>query len=78
MPSQTTKRRTTTNFKTKKTTRSTRKSKSNNQGVKEKTFIQTGRRDGDRKLEQRGLMAKQQLEDYVGKMAAGSPTFACE
>ena len=54
--------------------------KSNNQGVKEETFIQTGRRGGDRLPGQRGLMARQRLDDWAGEVAAGgpgSPTFAC-
>ena len=45
--------------------------KSDKQGVKEETFIQTGRRGGDDAL---------QLEDKVGKAVAGrlgSPTFVC-
>ena len=53
---------------------------SDNQGVKEETFIQTGQRGGDGKLGQRGHVARQQLADQVGKVAAGrlsSPTFAC-
>ena len=36
---------------------------SDNQGVKEETFIQTGRRGGDGQLGQRGLTARWQLED---------------
>ena len=51
VPTHTTKRMTTTNLKT-KTTRTDKKNqtvwKSDNQGVKEKTLIQTGRRGGDR------------------------------
>ena len=35
--------------------------KSDNQGVKEEIFIQTGRRDGDGQPGQRGLMARQWL-----------------
>ena len=38
---------------------------SDNQGVKEETFIQTGRRGGDRQPGQRGLMAKWLLADTV-------------
>ena len=37
---------------------------SDNQGVKEETFIQTGRRGGDRQLGQRGCTAKQQQVDW--------------
>ena len=47
---------------------------------KEKTFIQTGRRRRDRQPGQRGLAARQPLEDWVGKVVAGrpgGPTFAC-
>ena len=39
--------------------------KSNNQGVKEKTFIQTGRWGGDRQPGQRGREARQWMEDPV-------------
>ena len=39
--------------------------KSNNQGVKEETFIQTGRRGGDGQPGQRGLVASQRLVDQV-------------
>ena len=64
VPPPTTKRRTTTNLKTKKTTRTDRTVwKSDNQGVKEETFIHTGRRDRDGQLG-RGLMARRwQLEN---------------
>ena len=54
--------------------------KSNNQGVKEETFFQTGRRVGDWKLGWRGRAARWQLEDHMGKTASGgwdSPTFVC-
>ena len=37
--------------------------KSNNQGDKEETFIQTSRRGGDRQLGHRGLQARLQLAD---------------
>ena len=73
-----------------KATRNARKSvwKSNNQGVNEETFIQTGRRGRDGQPVQRGHMARWQLEDWVGKMVTGrlgeaagggpgGPTFAC-
>ena len=50
---------------------------SDNQGVKEETFIQTGRRGGDGQPGQRGHMARYQLEDWKGKVMAGSPTFVC-
>ena len=36
---------------------------SDNQGVKEETFIRTGRRGGDGQLVQRGIAAGWQLED---------------
>ena len=38
---------------------------SHNQGVKEETFIQTGRRGRDRKLGQRGRTARWQLADLA-------------
>ena len=53
-------RRITTNLKT-LATRLPEKQivwKSNNQGVKEETFIQTGRRSGDRQQGQKGCMAR--------------------
>ena len=65
MPPRTTKRRT-TNLKTKKQPEVTEYRtvwKSDNQGVKEETFIQTSRRDGDGQLGRSGLTARQQLED---------------
>ena len=65
VPSHTTKRRTTTNLKT-KTTRTDRNQtvwKSDNQRVKEETFVQTGRRGGDWKPGQRGRLARQRMED---------------
>ena len=48
-----------------KATRNARKSvwKSNNQGVNEETFIQTGRRGRDGQPVQKGHMARWQLED---------------
>ena len=39
--------------------------KSDNKGVKEETFIQTSRRDGERAAGERGLRARQQLADWV-------------
>ena len=54
--------------------------KSNNQGVREETFIQTSKRDGDGQQRQRGFMARQQQVDWVGDAAAGKlggPTFVC-
>ena len=54
--------------------------KSDNQGIKEETFIQTGRRVRDEQLGWRGHTAKWWLVDHVGKEKAGrmgSPTFAC-
>ena len=39
--------------------------KSNNQGVKEETFIQTSRRGRDGQSEWRGFTARQQLEDQA-------------
>ena len=36
-----------------------------NEGVKEETFIQTGRKCGDRQLGKRGSSARQQLEDQA-------------
>ena len=39
--------------------------KSNNQGVKEETFTQTGRRGRDRQQGWRGLKARQWLEDWA-------------
>ena len=52
--------------------------KSNNQGVKEETFIQIGRRGGDGQSGWRGCVARQQLEDWAVEAAADGPTFACE
>ena len=40
---------------------------SDNQGVQEETFIQTGRRGRDRQPGWRGLMARQQRADQVGE-----------
>ena len=42
----------------------------NNQGGKEKTFIQTGRRGGDGQLERRECTAWQQLKDQADEAAA--------
>ena len=67
LPPCTTKRRTTTNLKT-KTTRTDRKL---NEGIKEETFIQTGRRGGD---------GQPGREDSLSKVVAGGqggPTFVC-
>ena len=61
VPPCSTKRRTTTNLKTKNN-----QNCQNNQGVKEETFIQTGRRGGDRQPGHRGLPARWQLEDKGG------------
>ena len=50
------------------------------QGVKEETFIQTGRRGRDKQPEPRGCTARWQLEDWVDKAGAGrlgGPTFVC-
>ena len=51
--------------------------KSENQGGKEKTFIQTSRRGRDGQLGQRGLATRWQLEDLGRTVAGGpgSPTF---
>ena len=90
LPPHTTKRKTTTNLKTKNNQNCHKNQtvwKSNNQEVKE-TFIQTGRRGRDRQLGQRGHAARRQLEDPVGEAAdgrsgeavagrLGGPTFAC-
>ena len=68
VPPCTTKRRTTTNLE-KKISRTARISncmeKSNNQGVKEETFIQTGRRGRDGQPGWRGLMARWWLAEQV-------------
>ena len=45
--------------------------KSNSQGVKEETFIQTGRRSRDEQPGQRGCTHRLRLADWVGKAAAG-------
>ena len=44
--------------------------KFDNQGVKEETFIQTGRSGADKQLWRRGLGAKWQLEDW-GRQGSG-------
>ena len=73
VPPHTTKRSTTTNLKTKNNQKLPENQtvwKSNNQGVKEETFIQTGRRRGDGQLG----------GDDSGKAAAdglGGHTLAC-
>ena len=62
LPPCTTKRRTTTHLKNKKQPEWTENQavwKSNNQGVKEETFIQASRRGGEGLLGQTGLMARQ-------------------
>ena len=64
----TTKRRTTTNLKTKKQLELPENQplwKSNSQAVKEETFIQTGRKGGDGQLGWRGHMARWWLEDQA-------------
>ena len=76
MPPLTTKRRTTTNFKNKKQPELTENRtvwKSDNQGVKEETFIQTSRRGGDGQLggEDSGLGSGWRTR--VGKAALGGP-----
>ena len=52
--------------------------KSNNQGVKEETFIQTGSRDGERQLGQRGFTARWWLVEwavpYLGADKLGETT----
>ena len=45
--------------------------KSDNQRVKEETFIQTGRKGGDGQPGLSGCAARWQLEDRVGKAVAG-------
>ena len=66
LPPCTTKRRTTTNLKTTPNQNCQKiELYKVQQGVKEETFIQTGRRDRDRQLGQRGHIARQQLEDQV-------------
>ena len=49
---------------------------SDNQGVKEETFILAGRRGRHGQPEWRGHMASRRLEDWVGKPVAGDP-FVC-
>ena len=68
VPPCTTKRRTTTNLKSKKQPELPENRtvwKFDNQGVKEETFIQTSRRGGDKQPGQRGHLARWQLEDWV-------------
>ena len=48
--------------------------KSNNQGVKVETFIQTGMRGGKRQLGRRGVVARPRLENLAGVAAAGRPS----
>ena len=47
--------------------------KSDKQGVKEETFIQTGRRGRDGKPRRRGHKARQRQMHCMGQAAAGSP-----
>ena len=66
VPPCTTRRRTTTNLKSKKQPELPENRtvwKSNNQGVKEETLIQNGRRDGDEQLGQIACMARWWMED---------------
>ena len=63
MPPHTTKRRTKKKNNQPELTENQTVWKSDNQGVKEETFIQTSRSSGDRQLGQRGLTARQCLED---------------
>ena len=66
VPPRTTKRRTTTNLKTKKQSELPGNRtlwKFDNQGVEEETFIQTGRRGRDGQLGWRRLMARWRLQD---------------
>ena len=67
VPPHTTKRRTTTNLKTKNPELPENQTvwKSDNQGVKEETFIQTSRRGRDGQPGQRGLTARWQLPDQA-------------
>ena len=51
--------------------------KPNNQGDKKETFIQIDRRGGDGQPGWKGHAVRRRLEDWVGEVAAGSPTFAC-
>ena len=54
--------------------------KSNNQVVKEETFIHTGKRGRDEQLGLRGHPSKQRLADRVGKVVSGGlggPTCVC-
>ena len=50
--------------------------KSNSQGVKENTFIQTGSRGRDGQLGREDSQKRRWLEDWVGKDAAGGPSKA--
>ena len=69
LPPHTTKRRTTTNFKKPHTqpelTENRTVWKCDNQGIKEETFIQTGRRSGDGQLGQRRHVATWQMAEWV-------------
>ena len=77
----TTKRRTTTNLKTKSNQNCQKIEplwKSNNQGVKKETFIHTGRRGGVGQPRWRGCAARQLTEQgQVVASGLGDPTFAC-
>ena len=74
VPPRTTKRRTTTNLKKQPELPENQTAwKSDNQGVKEETIIQTSRRGGDRQPGWRGLAARQQLDDQGGQ-GGGSRT----
>ena len=83
MPPRTTKRKDNNKFKSKKQPELTENQtvgKSNNQGVKEEAFIQTGRRGGDRQpggedLQQSGGWRTGPSETAAGR--ANDPTFAC-
>ena len=52
--------------------------KSDNQGIKEETFIPTGRRGRDGQPGWRGLAARWQLVDQGRKEAAGRPSQAAD
>ena len=81
MPPRTTKRRTTTNIKTKKQPELPENQtvwKSDNQEVKEETFLQTGR--GVEMGSQAERMLRKAVTGGLGEVVAGradGPTFAC-
>ena len=52
--------------------------KSDNQGVKEDTFIQTGRRGGDEQLGREDSWQRGGCRTGVGKTAAGGPSEAAD